>query len=85
MADNTTLKAQLAKLNILIDAYIDAITAITTGEQQSYSLDTGQSKQTVTKLNVSSFIKTYTALLNACTMLEVRLNGGGSVTVRPQW
>ena len=66
-----------------IIAYEDAALALGSGVQ-SYTLDTCQSQQTVTKLNLTSIQRTIDTLYNRCAMLEARMHGG-SVTVRPAW
>jgi hypothetical protein len=67
-----------------IIAYEDAITALA-GGVQSYSLDTGQTRQTVTKLDLSALQKAIDAMYNRLVTLEARLNGSGTVTTRPAW
>jgi hypothetical protein len=67
-----------------IVAYEDAATALASGVQ-SYTLDTGQSRQTVTKLDMRGIQLTLDQLYNRCATLEARLNGSGTVTARPAW
>lgn len=67
-----------------IIAYEDAATALASGVQ-SYTLDTGQTRQTVTKLDMRGIQLTLDQLYNRCATLEARLNGSGTVTVRPAW
>lgn len=68
----------------MIVAYEDAATALASGVQ-SYTLDTGQSRQTVTKLDLVALQRTINSLYNRCVTLEARLNGSGTVTVGPAW
>lgn len=68
-----------------IVVFEDAMLGLGSGGIQSYKLDTGQSIQTVTKLDLSPLQKTIDGLYNRCVMLEKRLNGGGSVVSRPSW
>lgn len=81
MPDSTWLEARIAKTKLMIEAYEDAILALSTGAQ-SYSLDTGQTRQTVTQANLGSMRSTLDALENRLTTLEARLNGA-AVIVRP--
>lgn len=67
-----------------IVVYENAILALGTGGIQSYKMDTGQSVQTVTKLDLIQLNKTIDSLYNRCATLEARLNGG-AVIVRPAW
>jgi hypothetical protein len=52
--DEAWLDARIAKTKLMIIAIEDAILALSTGGVQSYSLNTGQTQQTVTKANISS-------------------------------
>jgi len=83
--DNAYLQAQITKIKAQIELYNTAINAIIIGGAESYSLDTGQSIQKVTKLNVASLQKVLDGLYNQLDVFQQRLNGNGSVTVRPQW
>ncbi len=83
--DATRLQDIIDKTYLELDAYLAASTALATGGIQSYVLDTGQSRQTVTKLDLEWMQDTINSLLNRCTTLEARLNGGGVVTARPCW
>jgi hypothetical protein len=74
----TAIKAQLA-------AYNAAILALTTTGIQSYQLDTGQTRQLVTKANLAAMQKDRSSLLNELTTLEARLCGTGAVHVVPSW
>ena len=79
------LSDRSAVIKAQIVAYEDAITAIVSGGAQSYSLDTGQSRQSVTKLDVSRLQSDLDGLYNRLVTLEARLNGSGTVTARPAW
>jgi len=69
----------------LIIAYEDAILAVTTGGVQSYELDTGQSRQRVTKLDINQMQKVIDSLMNRLVTLEARLTGNGTTVVRAAW
>ncbi len=68
----------------LIIAYEDALLALASGVQ-SYKLNTGQTDQVVTKLDLTSLNNTVASLYNRCATLEARLNGSGTTTVVPAW
>lgn len=77
------LQARITATQAQIVAYEDAALAIGEGAVESYMLDTGQTQQKVTKLNVAVLQKAINSLYNRCATLEARLNGSGSITVRP--
>lgn len=82
--DLTFIQGRIDATKLQIVAYEDAALALA-GGVQSYTLDTGQSRQTVTKLDLSAIQNTIDSLYNRCATLEARLNGSGTVTVRPAW
>lgn len=61
----------------------EAVLALTVGGVESYMLDTGQTVQKVTKVSLPALQKVINSLYNRCTTLEARLNGSGSLTLRP--
>jgi len=67
----------------LIDAHEAALLALTTGGMQSYELDTGQSKQKVTKFDIDKLNSTLESLYNRCATMQARLSGAGSIIGRP--
>lgn len=75
------LRAKIAKKKATIEAYEDAITALASGAQ-SYSLDTGQTRQSVQRSQLSQLRNTLSQLENDLAMLVARLCGG-SVIARP--
>ena len=80
--DSTYLQARITATKTLIEAYEDATTALASGVQ-SYTLDTGQSRQTVTKLDLSSLNTVLDSLYNRLCVMEARLNGTGTTIARP--
>jgi len=80
---STFLQGRIETTKLTIVAYEDALFALGNGVQ-SYTLDTGQTRQTVTKLDLSALNKTLDSLYNRCATLEARLTGG-AVIVRPGW
>ena len=83
--DREFLTGRITATKSLIIAYEDALTAIgAAGGVQSYTLDTGQSRQTVTRADIPELNKMLDALYSRCATLEARLTGG-TVTVVPGW
>lgn len=80
--DDAWIEARITKTKALIVAYEDAILAIASGEQ-SYSLDTGQTRQTVTRANVASMQSILEQLENRLSTLQLRLCGKGVTHVIP--
>ena len=79
------LQARITATKAQITAYEDAVTAIVTNGAQSYTLDTGQTRQVVTKLNIASIQSGLDSLYNRLATLEARLNGSGVTHGRPGW
>ena len=77
---------EINNLKIIIHAYNAAILALTLGTHQSYQLDTGQTSQRVTRLDLTSLIETRKLLVDE---LETRQAAAGFlrsvVTVIPEW
>ena len=82
--DREFLQARITATQALIVAYEDGILALTTGGVQSYTLDTGQSRQIVTKFDLAEMQKSLDSLYNRCATLSARLNGA-TITARPGW
>lgn len=80
--DTTWLEARITKTKELIEAYEEAILQLSTGAVQSYSLNTGQTQQTVTKQQLSQLKNTLESLENRYATLQARL-GCGRVYGRP--
>ena len=76
--------ARLAKTEALIVIYEDAITAIGAGVQ-SYTFDTGQTRQTVTKLNLSELQRFLDGLYVRRDVLASRCNGTGGTHGGAAW
>ena len=79
------LQARITATQAQIVIYEAAAEALGTGGAQSYLIDTGQSRQSVTKLDLADIQRTIDSLYNRCSTLEARLNGSGVVTSRPAW
>lgn len=82
--DQDFIQDRITATKAQIVAYETAIEALATGGVQSYTLDTGQSRQTVTRLDLSALNNTVDSLYNRCATLEARLNGA-TLTGRPGW
>ena len=76
------LEARIAKTKTMIDAYEDAMIALGSTAIQSYTLDTGQNRQTVSKMNLTELRRMVDQLYNRLATLEVR-GFGRPVTVVP--
>lgn len=75
--DAAFLDARIARTKEMIVAYEDALMAIA-GGAQSYTIDTGQTRQVVTKGNVSSMRDALHSWENRLRMLCNERDGGGS-------
>lgn len=82
---NTTefLQARLVATQAQIIAYEIAAEALANNEIQSYTIDTGQTRQVVTRLNLTELQNAIDRLYNRCVILEYRLNGGNVSIARP--
>lgn len=84
MPDLAWLNARIAATEASIESYEAAELALTTGGAQSYTLDTGQSRQTVTRSNLTEIRKGVESLYNRLATLEARRDGA-VVRVSPLW
>lgn len=80
--DATWIKERIARTEELIVAYEDAIAALA-GGAQSYTLDTGQTRQVVTKADLSQMRSALSMLENRREAYRSRLYGTGRVVARP--
>jgi hypothetical protein len=86
MSCTNYLAERITKTKQIIEAYEDAILALTgAGAVESYTLDTGQSRQTVTRSNLKELNTSLDSLYNRLTTMCARQTGSGVVTVRPLW
>ncbi len=83
--DYAYLSARIAATEAAIEQYENAELALTTGGVQSYTIDTGQSRQTVTRADLGSVRRGVDGLYNRRATLIARRNGCGVSTVRPCW
>lgn len=83
--DSSFIQARIDATKLLIVAYEDAALSIASGAIEEYMIDTGQTRQRVTKLNIQHLHALIDGLYNRCVMLETRLNGGGTIIGKPGW
>jgi hypothetical protein len=76
---------RLAATKALILVYDEAITKLVSGAVHSYTLDTGQSRQVVTRFDIASMQKILTSLENKVVTLEARCNRAYRTYGRPIW
>lgn len=79
------LQDRITALQAQIDVYEAATLALGTGNIQSYDLDTGQTRQKVTKLDIADLNKVIDSLYNRLSMLCVRKDGSGVIISKPGW
>jgi hypothetical protein len=82
--DSTWLAERIAAKKALILKYEAALDTLSSGAQ-SYSLDTGQTRQVVTKANLSELRNMLAKLESDLSTLQQRLSGCGRFQVRPGW
>jgi len=81
--DIATLEAEIATTTLILTALGAAILALADPTVSSYSLDTGQTSQTVRRQDLPALYKQRTALQGELCALQARLSGSGAVQVRP--
>ncbi len=82
--DSAFIQARITATQALIVVYEDAIAALATAGTQSYKLDTGQTVQMVTRLDLRSLGEVLKSLENRCATYEARLYGS-TLNGRPAW
>lgn len=75
----TELAARITSIKARIAAYEQAALDLASGAIESYTLDTGQSRQTVKKFDLMALNDLIDGLYNQCAVLETRLNGNGTL------
>ena len=85
MAD-TFLAGRIAIIQTQIEAYDAAITAFGDSNIQSYTLDTGQDRQVVTRADIASMKNMINSLYNRYVTLKARCGSpSGTIIARPCW
>ena len=84
------IQQKITDLKTLINTYEEASLQLATNQIQSYTYDTGQTKQTVTKLDIQKLEDVIQAIYNRLNMLCARYpecsgGSGSAVIVRPGW
>lgn len=83
--DAAFLQERITATKAQIVAYENAVLALgTAGGVQSYTIDTGQTRQTVTRADLPQLNKMIDSLMNRLATLEARLNGNQTMVI-PVW
>ena len=78
------LAAKKTEVEAIIDALIKTITQLSSGGVKSYTLDTGQGKQVVTREDLSDLNEQLNSYLNLRDVLCTRITtGSGTFNIRP--
>lgn len=85
MNNTIFIQERIDATKLQIVAHENAALAIAEGTMEGYDFDSGQTRQRVTKLNLHLLQSVIDSLYNRLTMLEVRLNGGGTIIGKPGW
>ena len=83
--DVAWIQEQIAWLKQAIVAYRAAMLAISSGAVLSYTLDTGQTKQTVTKQQLPTVKAALDGFVSELRYWQNQLGGCATVYVRPAW
>ena len=84
--DREFLQARIDATKDLIERWENALVILAANNGiQSYTIDTGQSRQVVTRSDIGTINRIIDSLMNRLATLEARLNGSGVVNVRPGW
>ncbi len=76
---------RIAKTKATLAIYEDAVDALAQEGILSYTLDTGQTRQVVTQVDVIRMENSIDRLLNRIATLEARVYGCGTSIGRPAW
>lgn len=79
------LQDRIDATKAMIILYEEAIFQLNDGSVQSYTLNTGQTTQTVTRFDVARLQVSLDGLYNRLATLEARQTGSGVVKVNPAW
>lgn len=79
------LRQRIEATKAQIILYEDAIMQLSTGAVQSYSLNTSQTTQSVTRFDLNRLQVTLDSLYNRLATLEARLTGSGTINAGPAW
>lgn len=76
-------RQQVEVIKAKIVAYNTAAANIASGAIQSYEIETGQTRQKVTRANVAELERAIQSLMNQLATLEARLCGAGTTRIVP--
>jgi hypothetical protein len=79
---DTWIQSRIDSTKATIESIEDAILALSTGKYQSYTIDTGQTRQSVTKKDISRLNVELDKLYSRLDYLDTKLNGSGKTMVR---
>jgi hypothetical protein len=79
---DTWIQSRIDSTKAAIESIEDAILSLSTGNLQSYTIDTGQTRQTVTKKDISRLNVELDKLYSRMDYLDTKLNGSGTTLVR---
>lgn len=85
MASREFLCTQVAVLEQQITDYQNAATDLATNQIQSFTFDTGQTTETVTKINAEKLQGVIDSLYNRYVILCGRCTGQNVIIARPVW
>ena len=81
--DDARLAAEIANVEALLDQIAAAIASLADPTVQSYSLDSGQSVERVTRNSLRDLIASQNSLRNSLATLCARQTGNGATLVIP--
>lgn len=79
------LREQVEVIKAKIVAYNGAVASLSAGAIQSYEIESGQTRQKVTRANIADLERVIASLMNQLTTLEARLCGSGVTHYVPSW
>lgn len=83
MDDDYTI-ARIAKIKTIIETIEDTLVLIAANPNTSFSINTGQTQESVTSRDIGSLQNNLTEMYNLLATLEARVYGS-AVTVIPAW
>lgn len=83
--DRTFWQERIDATKAQIIMYEDAIMQLSTGVVQTYSLNTSQTTQSVTRFDLNRLQATLDSLMNRLATLEARVYGCGTINAGPAW
>jgi len=85
MASREFICNQIPILQQQITDYQNAATALAINQIQSFTYDTGQTRETISKMEVDKLHAVIDVLYNRYIMLCSRCNGSNVIIARPCW